>query len=74
MGQYNDASNTSVFQSPAPSTPPEWARILIEDVRQIKEFMPKIESLQQAINLINMRTKTVETKIKTLETISVEAG
>ncbi|KAL4236556.1 hypothetical protein ACF0H5_004941 [Mactra antiquata] len=74
MGQYNAASNISVFQSPVPSTPPEWARVLIEDVRHIKEFMPKIESLQQSINLINVRTTTAETKIKTLETKNAEAS
>jgi hypothetical protein len=45
QGQYIATSNTSVFQSPVLSTPPEWAGDLIEDVRQIKEFMPKIESL-----------------------------
>jgi prefoldin subunit 5 len=36
--------------------------------------MPKIDSLQKAINLINMRTTTVETKIKTLESKSAEAS
>jgi hypothetical protein len=47
---------------------PAWAACMIEDVRAIKEALPKIVKIEQVVNSISLKMSEFETKLKCVET------
>ena len=47
--------------------PPTWATELIKDVKQIKESMRKIETIEKTVNMINMKVTNLEDKVKSID-------
>lgn len=63
----------SSLQTPAVFTqntlvPPTWAISLTQEVKLIKAALPKINQIEQAIKLIQLKITEVETKVSDLET------
>lgn len=56
--------NMPQFQA---SGPPVWASELIEDVRQIKLSMSKIDQIERTVNTINMKVSDLEVKVNSIE-------
>ena len=62
---------TSFGIPPAPTGhpvgPPGWAMELINDVKQIKLSMGKLDEIEKTVNMINMKVSDLETKVNTID-------
>ena len=52
---------------PPPSTPPSWMSDLINDVKQIKLTLQKLDKIEQTVNSISLKVSTLETKVQTMD-------
>ena len=53
---------------PPPSTPPSWMSDLINDVKQIKLSLEKLDKIEKTVNSISLKVSTLETKVQTMDT------
>lgn len=73
QGMHSIQSPQNVFPIQSPSTPPGWALSLIEDVKQIKGALPKIDEIEQTVKSIQRKMTDLELKVTNLEAKSTEA-
>ena len=48
--------------------PPSWATELINDVKQMRKSLTKLDEIEKTVNLIHMEVTDLETKVKTVGT------
>ena len=53
---------------PPPSAPPSWMSDLINDVKQIKVSLEKLDKIEQTVNSISLKVTTLETKVNSMDT------
>ncbi|XP_053398799.1 uncharacterized protein LOC123556557 [Mercenaria mercenaria] len=51
-----------------PSIPPPWANELIQDMKSLKQSLPKIENIEKTVNRISAKVSEIEVKLNTIET------
>lgn len=49
------------------SGPPGWATELINDVKQIKVSLAKLDKIEQTVNMINLKVTELETKVNAID-------
>lgn len=60
MSSYN-------MPPPLASGPPNWATELMNDVKQIKVSLGKLDQIEKTVNLINSKVSDLETKVNSME-------
>lgn len=50
------------------SAPPSWLSDLINDVKQIKVSLEKLDKIERTVNSISLKVTTLETKVSSMET------
>ena len=57
-----------------PPGPPKWATELMNDIKQIKLSLGKLDEIEKTVNMINLKVSDLETKVSTIDTrvITVE--
>ena len=50
------------------SAPPSWATELMNDVKQMRISLTKLDQFEKTVNLIHMKVEDLETKVKSVET------
>ena len=68
-GGYPISSAQQAFNIPQSQMtgPPSWASELIEDVKQIKLSMTKLDQIERTVNVINMKVSDLEIKVNSIE-------
>lgn len=52
---------------PQASSPPSWATELMNDVKQIKMSLGKLDEIEKTVNMINAKVSDLETKVNSME-------
>ena len=61
------SSQPMYMPPPASTEPPNWAQELINDVKQIKITMSKLEKIEKTMNTIVTKVSDLETKVKDID-------
>ena len=52
---------------PQINSPPPWASELLDEIKQIKEKMFKIDKIEKTVNTINIKVNDIESQVKTMD-------
>lgn len=63
------ASSQQMYHMPLPQTagPPGWATELMNDVKQIKLSLVKLDNIEKTVNMINLKVTELETKVNAID-------
>ena len=55
------------IQAPVSSEPPPWALSMIEDIKNIKTSVARIETVEKTVNSISFKLQILELKVSTID-------
>lgn len=71
MLQSQPLYQSTPMASAGQSAPPPWAIQIMDDMKVLKESIPKIDKIERTVSNISLKINEIETKIKQMETLTL---